>query len=336
MPSFGVLQRASILGLPFSSSSSCPNGRLIHEAAHSVLRLPIEKESSMPRKLFPTLSLSFVIIALHLISPSRALAFSGFLKPPGSGYVSLTFTSLSSSDLYSTEGALLPSSGEFTQNNLSLYGEVGVLKHLTLGASIPLTRFNSFDTSDVATGFGDLSVFAKTGLQFLGFHGALIVWVELPTGRNEFPVDTEFEGITTNLPTGDGETNVWYRLALSRSIPLYKQLSSYVSIYGGFNHRTQFNNQLGAGGQIGFSLPKWGGLEFSLDALITPADTEDLDPSGVFLFGDGTEYVAGRIAAYAEVPKTPLQVTVSYRNTFANLRNLYAGTTLGVGIAAQW
>lgn len=281
-------------------------------------------------------ALAFFILFLGGAWPARSEAFSGFLKEQYSGYVKISFDTLRSTDLYSTEGELLSTSGEFTQNNLSLYAELGVLDYLTVGLSAPVLRFNSFDTSEVATGFGDLQVFAKSGLQLFGIHGALITAVEFPTGRSEALVDTDFDGIQTNLPTGDGETNIWVRLAFSYEIPTPDWLSAYASIHGGFNWRSEFAEQFQTGLELGFNPGGWVWIQGKLDALFTPTATEDLEPAGIFLFGEGTEYVAAGVSASVRIPETPLWVTFDYRNTFANLRNLYAGSTFGGGIAADW
>lgn len=275
------------------------------------------------------------LLVLTSLSP-RAEAFSGFLKAPGAGYVKLSFDHLQSSDLFSTSGERFPSSQEFTQQNLSLYAEVGVLDFLTVGLSGPILRNNSFERSDVATGLGDLQLFLKTGLELAGFHAALIGAVELPTGRDEFLVDTVDEGIQINLPTGDGEANFWIRAALSRSFALAPWLNSYASIHGGVNLRTEFSHQVAVGGEIGLSPKNWFWLQFRMEALFTPTDEEDLNPAGIFLFGEGTEYVAYGFGLSVPIPSTPIAITGDFKNTFANLRNLYAGSTFGGGLSIEW
>ncbi len=104
----------------------------------------------------------------------------------------------------------------------------------------------------------------------------------------------------------------------------------------GYNLRTKFSNQVEAGVELGLNLFGYVWMQGSLTALFSPTATEDLDPTGIFLFGEGTEYVAGGLSASANIPRTPLWLSVEFRNTFANLRNLYAGTTFGAGLAADW
>lgn len=292
---------------------------------------------SAPDPHLPSPSLFARLPALTLLLwGSPAFAFSGFLREPAAGYVKLSFDHLDSSELYSTSGDLLPTSGTFSQSNLSLYGEVGVLEFLTVGVSGAALRLNRFDTSETATGLGDLSLFAKLGGEWKSFHGALIVAVDFPTGRSEAFVETDFEGIRTNLPTGDGETNVWIRAALSRSLPTPSWLPTYVSIHGGVNLRSRFAHQVGFGGEFGVSPGGWFWLQARIDAQLTPADVEDLDPEGIFLFGEGTEYVAVGVGLSVPIPGTPISITGDFRNTFANLKNIYAGSTFGGGLAIEW
>ncbi len=278
----------------------------------------------------------FGLLGLVLLAPETASANSGFLKEPGAGFVKLSFNTISSNRLYDTEGNLFDFGSDFRQHNLSLYGEVGLLEHLTVGVNAPVLRLNSFETSDTAAGLGDFQLFAKSGLQRWGFHGAVTIAAEFPTGRSEALVDTEFEGVQSNLPTGDGETNFWLRAALSRALPTPDYLPSYASVHVGYNLRTKFSNQVETGVELGLNLFGYVWMQGSLTALLSPTATEDLDPTGIFLFGEGTEYVAGGLSASANIPRTPLWLSVEFRNTFANLRNLYAGTTFGVGLAADW
>lgn len=281
-------------------------------------------------------ALAALCTCASVAGPRAAHAYSGFLKAPGEGYAKVSYSTITSNRFYDTEGDLFDLGSNFNQQNVMLYGEIGVLPYLTLGLNAPVLRLNSFETSRTAAGVGDLQLFAKSGLELYTIHAALIVAAELPTGRSEYLVDTDFEGIKSNLPTGDGETNFWLRLALSRSLPTPDWIPAYVSADVGYNLRTKYHGQLQAGFELGVSVLGYVWLQGSVNAQFAPTATEDLDPSGVFLFGEGTEYVAGGFSASANIPRTPLWVSFDFRNTFANLRNLYAGSNFGVGLAASW
>lgn len=269
-----------------------------------------------------------------LSSPAQA-AFSGFVQEKGGGFAILSYSSFSSSELYRTNGERSSATGEFSQNNVNFYADIGVFDFLTVGAFGPVLRFNSFDTSEVGSGVGDLSLFAKVGSQLWGFHGAIMVAVELPTGQNELFVDTDFDGIRINLPTGDGETNVWTHLSVSRGFSVIPNLvHGFATLSGGINVRTQFAEQATLNADIGFNIAQWVDLIVGLESQFTLSD--DLDPTGTFLFGDGTEFVAITAKTFITIPKTPLKGVLEYRNTFANLKNLYAGSAFGGGLAIQW
>ena len=267
---------------------------------------------------------------------STAEAYSGFVKNSGSGYVKLSFNTFASNDFYDTSGELSSFGSEFSQQNLSLYAEYGVLDFLTVGIDAPLLRLNSFETSDTAAGVGDLTLFAKVGTSLAGFRLSLTLAPEFPVGRSEALVDTAFADIRSNLPTGDGEFNVWTRVAVSRTLPTPNAIPSYASVYFGHNLRTEFADQLEVGGEVGVSLWGWVWLQGRLTARFTPTSTENLKPEGIFLFGEGTEYVAAGGSLSVRVPETPLWAHVDVAHTFANLRNLYAGTTVGAGLSVDW
>lgn len=280
-------------------------------------------------------ALAVCTFLLSIASTATAHAYSGFLKQTNSGYVKFTFDTLTSRDLYLTTGDLIDTGTEFTQRNISLYGEYGVTSYLTVGVNAPLVRFNSFEMSETGTGLGDIQIFAKAGLTVAGFALALTVAPEFPTGRDEVLEPDGFGG-RINLPTGDGEFSTWFRLAASRALPGPDWLASYVSVHGGYNLRGKWADQIGVGGEIGVSFVDWVWVQGRIEALFSPTPVEDLDPEGIFLFGEGTEYVAVGGSISGRIPATFLWLDVGVQHTFANLRNLYAGTTFSVGLAADW
>lgn len=269
-----------------------------------------------------------------------AFAYSGFLQEAGSGYAKVSISTFSSTDLFSTSGERLTfGNAEFTQRNLALYAEYGLLPFLTVGIDAPVLRLNSFDTSDTAAGLGDIAVFAKTGLELWGFHLALIVAPEFPTGSDEQEVDTEFEGIQTNLPTGDGEFNLWTRVAVSRSLPLNRLvhwLNGYASAYVGYNFRTTYSDPYAWGAHLGLIAFDRVLLQGSIEGLVNNTPVEELDPRGIFLFAEGTEYTAVGGSLGVHIPDTPVWLTVDAQHLFGDLRNIYAGTTVAAGVALDW
>ncbi|MEZ4826454.1 MAG: hypothetical protein R3C61_09185 [Bacteroidia bacterium] len=268
---------------------------------------------------------------------SGLTAQSGWTREPGQGYVKAGVQGFASDQYYNLAGDLLTTS-QFRQQAVSLYGEYGIGKRLTVIAAFPLLKVNSFETTEAVAGIGDLRAELKYAILKGSFPVALSVAPELPTGsRNNYSQNktTSFERI--NLPTGDGELNVWTTLAASHS---FYPFPAYVSVYGSFNYRTGFNgsafrNQVKAGAEIGYQIKGklWVngrlGAQKTLGQPGTPVD---------FIRGDGTEYTSlGFGAAYSITKK--LSLTLEYQNyldlIFAR-KNLYTGHIFSAGISYEW
>lgn len=91
---------------------------------------------------------TLVVLTATLSFAQTAEAYSGFVKDAGSGYAKLSYNFFGSNELYDTSGELSNFGSEFSQQNLSLYAEYGVLDFLTVGLDVPLLRLNSFEAVD--------------------------------------------------------------------------------------------------------------------------------------------------------------------------------------------
>lgn len=269
-----------------------------------------------------------IAAGLALKAPT-AQAASGFVREPGAGYAKLFFSSFSSKDYYALNGDLRNGGQRLTQRGVSLYGEYGLIRHLAIAINVPGFRSNSYSESDTARGFGDVFVELKGGETFAGWHTAIAVAGEIPTGRSRAFVDNGAGGVI-NLPTGDGEANIWVRAAVSRSIDA---LHAYASADVGYNVRTKgFTDQVGFSCEVGHHLLDRIWLAARLRGLFTRGSAS---PNVPFLYGEGTEYLAidGGIA----VPVLDaLQLTFDYTNIAAARRNVYGGSLFSAGVAAQW
>ncbi|NJK90010.1 MAG: hypothetical protein HC923_11890 [Myxococcales bacterium] len=156
---------------------------------------------------------------------------------------------------------------------------------------------------------------------------------EFATGRSEALVPTD-TGARINIPTGDGETNVWFHTAVSLPAPAW---SAYGTLYGGYNLRTNdFSDQIAFGAELGVFVAKLVWLQARFDGLETPTPPEDLRPTGGFIFGEGTEYLRAGGGAAARIFSTPFWGTFDFWVPFGQLRNLYAGPTFMFGLAFDW
>jgi hypothetical protein len=157
---------------------------------------------------------------------------------------------------------------------------------------------------------------------------------ELPIGKaNNFAKSTinDFEQI--NLPSGDGEFNVWSTIATSFSLP---NAPLYGSIFGAYNVRTEydgieFNDQYALGAELGYQIAKKVWVNARLNALATVGDVLVATD---FVRGDGTEYTSFSFGASVPVYKK-LHLNLNYRN-FNDLiferKNLYSSGVVSVGV----
>ncbi|HSI06896.1 MAG: hypothetical protein ACAI38_19290 [Myxococcota bacterium] len=259
-----------------------------------------------------------------------AHATSGFVREPGGGYVKLYYSELRSSVYFTLDGVRRDDGQQLRQRGVTLYGEYGLLPHVQIAVSLPLLRANSFTASDASAGLGDASLELKSGTAIADWHLAAALALELPTGRSRAFVDLD-DGGQINLPTGDGEWNLWARVALSRGLP---SLRAYASLDVGYNLRTEgFTDQYGAGFEVGHQL--LGYVWLSARARVQKTLGDDINAGVPFLYGEGSEFVA--IDAGAAVPVfSSAFVTLDYTNVAAARRNVYGGSLVSVGMGATW
>jgi hypothetical protein len=197
---------------------------------------------------------ALALLATALGALVSAYAQNGWLKAKGELFTSLNGQHYSSDRYFNISGKEL-TTNVFNQSSVFFYGEYGLAKKLTLIVSLPLQTWNSFETTKVVSGAGDLKTEFKIPLYRKHTHVSLSVAPELPTGaRNLFAQNKQLQFEQINLPTGDGEWNVWTTLAASRS---HKTLPLYFSIFSAYNKRTEyagfsFRDQFRAGMGIGY------------------------------------------------------------------------------------
>ena len=170
-----------------------------------------------------TSKLKAVVLGFMCLISLDIAAQSGWTKEKTEGFYQLSFQSLKSKDYYSLEGDLLKTN-QFSQQSLIFYGEYGVTDKFTIIANWPLQTWNGFETTETVSGIGDLRLEFKHALLKKYFPLSISMAPELPIGRaNHFAKSkvSDFEQI--NLPSGDGEFNVWTTLATS---PIISELST--------------------------------------------------------------------------------------------------------------
>lgn len=275
-----------------------------------------------------------LLLGLWLFTLSIGVkAQSGWTKEKTEGFYQLSFNRFSS-DAYFTLGGDQLKTNEFTQNSLVFYGEYGVTDKFTLIANWPLQVWNGFSSTETVSGLGDLRLEFKHALLKKYFPLSISVAPEIPIGKaNNFAQSklNDFESI--NLPSGDGEFNVWTTLSTSFSLP---NTPLYANFFGAYNLRTkyqdiQFTDQIGLGMEVGYKVGNLVWINGRINGLVS---VSDVLVATDFVRGDGTEYTSYSFGASVPLHKQ-ISLSLNYGNYADFLferRNLYSAGTFSIGV----
>ncbi|WP_159085996.1 transporter [Flavobacterium faecale] len=278
----------------------------------------------------------YTLTILAFCFPMLSIAQSGWTKAKNTCFVKLDYSSYTSSDFRNNVGNKLKTS-DFTQNAISVYGEYGITNRLTAIGFLPLYKQNGYETTNNVSGLGDLKLELKYALLQKSFPLSIAIAPEFPTGKKDnFATNKNNPLETINLPSGDGEFNVWTTLAVSHSFAPSKL---YASAFTAFNYRTSykerdFQNQFQAGVEVGYQFfdKLWVNSKVSVLTGVG-ADPEFSD----FIRGDGTSYTGMSVGAMYELNKN-FGLTAQYFNSnsaIVKAKNVYANNILSVGIVYQ-
>ncbi len=276
------------------------------------------------------------ILAMILIVPN-AQAQSGWAKEKNEGFFQTSFYSFSSKN-YFTLGSEKLTTNKFEQSSIVFYGEYGISDRLTLITNLPLQNFNGFETTESVSGLGDLRLEFKYAVLKKHLPLAVSIAPEIPTGKaNNFAKSqvNNFERI--NLPSGDGEFNVWTTVATSFALG---NIPFYGSIFTSYNFRTQykgvsFSDQVVVGIEAGYHIRKKVWVNARLNALTSVNEITEVTD---FVRGDGTEYTGYSFGANIPIINN-IHLSLNYRNFndwIFSRKNIYSGGGLGVGIYIQF
>ncbi|WP_424989368.1 hypothetical protein [Flagellimonas sp.] len=276
---------------------------------------------------------------IFVIALSNIQAQSGWTRKAESFYVQTTASYYSSKDYYTTEGFLSDTGSRFSSSALILYGEYGVTNRLTALLDVPIIQLNSFSTTETVGGVGSVKLGVKYRL-FKNIPVAVQADFEIPTddGINLATAHRPNELGTfdqINLPTSDGEFNVWTNLIGSHSFGNGK---TYGSLYSGVNFRTEsFSNQFHAGAELGHLFFDQLYLIGKLRILEKLSSGEG-NQGGSFLYGEGTTFTSfGLNAIYKLGGHLSLVASYSdYAGFLVERRNIYDGGTFSLGISFEY
>lgn len=275
-----------------------------------------------------------ILFCLALL-PAFAFAQSGWTRAHKGLFVKLDGSFFSADQYYTPAGNGVTTS-TFNQSSLNLYGEYGFRERLTFIVQAPLLRLNSFETTNIAAGFGDLRLEAKYRLTGNDLPVSVSIAPEIPTGRaNASAANKDFPDDRIVLPTGDGEFNVWATLAASKSFG-----KVYASAFGAYNFRTKYKGQkfrdlYQFGAEVGFNPWKLLWLNAKLRAQFSNGKSQHPDLS--FVRGDGTTYTLASAEAFYKITKN-WGVTATYLtggDWIAPFRNIYIAPYFSVGVVYE-
>jgi len=269
------------------------------------------------------------------LCPYFLFAQSGWTRAHKSLFLKLDASYLATDNYYNPNGDQIKTS-IFRQTSYNFYGEYGFRPRLTFIIQAPLLRLNSFETTEVVAGIGDLRMEAKYRLTGNQFPVSVSVAPEIPTGRaNAFAANKTFPDDRINLPTGDGEFNVWTTLAASKSLG-----KIYVSAFTAYNFRGEyqdkkFRNLYQFGAEIGFN--PWRPLWLNTKIRAQFSDGKSEHPELGFVRGDGTTYTLISVEGFYKItPQWGLTATyLSGGNWIAPFRNIYAAPYFSVGLVYE-
>ncbi|MCC6281418.1 MAG: hypothetical protein IT262_12500 [Saprospiraceae bacterium] len=276
-----------------------------------------------------------ILLICFACCPLFLMAQGGWTRAPKSWFIKFDASHLNSDRYINPLGEALQTSA-FRQTSFSLYGEYGFRKRLTFIVQAPLLRINSFETTKAATGIGDLRLEAKYRLTSNRFPVSISIAPELPTGRaNAYAANKTTPDDRINLPTGDGEFNVWATLAASKSFGKF-----YASAFTAYNFRTQyegknFRDLYQFGSEIGYN--PWKPLWINAKLRAQYSNGASLHPELGFLRGDAATYTLLSAEAFYKINKN-WGVSATYLTGggwIAPVRNLYLSPYISIGVVYE-
>jgi len=275
------------------------------------------------------------LLIFFLFLSTATFAQSGWVKEKGMLYSELSFASLNSHEYYNLDGVELRTS-EFQQQSVLVYGEYGLGRRFSAVLNYVGYRWNAFETTDPVSGSGDAFVGLQYGILTGKFPLSILVGPEIPIGNADLKAQNNNSPFVDeiNLPTGDGEWNVWSTMALSHSFP---KLKMYATVTAGFNYRTKyedsyFNNQVKSNLELGFQPMK----KLWLQARLGIYQTLGTPESGVdFIRGEGTAFTTFGFALAYDVYKgfgIGAQGTF-YDDFIVDRKNIYSAPLLSASLS---
>lgn len=278
----------------------------------------------------------YLIVTLALLFSPFLQAQSGWTKAKDSYFFKLDYSFYNATDYRNTDGNSLETS-KFSQNQIALYGEYGITDRFTVTTFIPVYKQNGYETTNNVSGFGDIKLELKYALLQKSFPVSISIAPEFPTGKKDLFARNKNNPLEQiNLPTGDGEFNIWSTVAISHS---FAPKNLYASAYGAFNYRTKykerdFQNQYQLGVEVGYKF--FDKLWVNSKLIVLQGIGKD-PVTADFIRGDGTSFTGVSLGGMYELNKN-FGLTAQYFNSnsaIVKAKNVYANNILSFGIVYQ-
>ncbi|MBK6266580.1 hypothetical protein JKA74_16155 [Marivirga sp. S37H4] len=273
-----------------------------------------------------------IISLLIFINQIQLLAQSGWTKPRGEGFFQLSYLFFESDQYFNLMGNQL-TTNTFQQQSIILYGEYGITKNFTLITNFPIHTFNKFESTETASGIGDLRLEIKYALP-VNFPLSVSIAPELPTAKaNNFAQNKQNSFDRINLPAGDGEFNVWTTIAASKSL---NDIPFYSSVFASYNYRTSYNeidfsDQFRIGAEIGYKIANKVWLNARINGL---KSVREVEIATDFVRGDGAEFTTVGLGLLVPL-KNNWGINLNYtsgNDWIFKKKNIYAAGIFGMGI----
>lgn len=276
-----------------------------------------------------------ILGGLFFVFTFPANAQSGWTKGRGELFTKVSYLHFGADNYYNLSGRSMKTA-RFSQQALGLYGEYGVTDRLTILMDWPFVKTQGFQTTENVWGTGDLKIGAKYALS-KKIPISISVIPDLPLAQgNKFAQNkmNAFEQI--NLPTGDGEFNLYTVLAISTSL---HPIPVYFNFYGGYNFRTKYessdlSDQLIEGLEVGYNPVQkiWVKSGVRLQQTLS---NENAVVS--FVRGEGTEFTSIYGGIFYQLNENwGIDLNYfGYLNQPQKPRNIYTGSVFSIGIVFE-
>ncbi|WP_421874839.1 hypothetical protein [Marinoscillum sp.] len=289
------------------------------------------------RKSNKYIGLLLPLIHLSLMGGSlvEVQAQSGWTKGKDEAFFKLSYIHFSSDEYHNLSGESM-TTATYRQQQVGVYGEYGVTERLTLLMDWPLLKWQGFESTETVLGTGDIRIGAKYAL-VKKIPISLTIMPELPIAQaNKYARNDNPAFGSINLPTGDGEFNVYSTLAVSTS--LYP-LPGYVNFFSTYNFRTsyesvQLTDQMMEGLEVGYQPVGALWLKAGLKLQQTLNDSET---AVSFVRGEGTEFTSYYLGAYYSATESwGVDFTfINYLDGPQQSRNIYQGPIFSLGLVYE-